>query len=130
MKIIYAVTSGEYSSYSIDGIYDSKELAELAIGSAKWNDKKSYNEYMIEEFILNPNVLEIQNGLLPFQVSMNKNGNTNYVGIETFVNVKSHIDNIFKTIGGFMIYCYAKNKEHAVKIANEKRIQLIANNEL
>ena len=125
MKTIYVVTRGSYSDYGIKAIFNTKELAQAYIDSFKYD---SYNEMSIEEWDLNPNSKELKKGRKPYFVRMDK------AGIATEYN---HVDSSYGFNGGTVIsftldkqsmncYCWAKDEKHAIKIANEKRVQFIA----
>ena len=128
MKIVYVVTSGSYSGYGIDSIFDSKELAQAYIDSFK---KERYNEFNgIEEWELNPYESDLKAGRNAYFLRMDKDGN---------IKDLSHSDSTYGHRGGSSIsfvhtkdwmnvYCFANNTIHAIKIANEKRIQILALN--
>lgn len=124
---VYVVTDGEYSDYHIVAIF---------------TDKKAANEYN-KEMLLNENsVLTMETdvvekspvGLYPYEVYMEYDGAVkilrrmsidNFKPGETLLNFKNgeKIENYLSA------RVYAKNEEHAVKIVNEKRTQMIARNE-
>lgn len=123
-KIIYVVNSGSYSDYRVDGLFETKELAEEYMKSYP----KSYDDYnSIKEYELNPESVKIQEGLFKYTGWMKKNGDSKYIARdpdsdEGFI--------ISRGKDNFRFCVYAQNENHAVKIANEKRVQMIANNEL
>jgi len=128
MKTMYVVTSGSYSDYGIDAIFDTKELAQKFIDSFKGN---SYNEFNgIEEFILNPNELDLKANRKPFSLRMDVKGNV--TEIEQSSSAYGHkygLEISFTYKKDYMnIKCYADDDIHAVKIANEKRTQILALN--
>lgn len=49
MNIIYVVTSGEYSDYGIDAVFDTRELAEAFLASRA----ELYTIFQIEEYPIN-----------------------------------------------------------------------------
>jgi len=118
-NIIYVVTSGEYSAYGIEAVFDSKDLAKKFIDAFGNN----YEEFMIEEYELNPHSKQLKSGRKPFVVTMGKNGDCYDVHQTTHSYEFSEEDEM---VGNYM-YCYmfAKDEKHAIKIANEKRTQLI-----
>lgn len=119
---IYVVTDGNYSDYRIMGVFDSKEKAELYIDSF-------YGR--IEEYVLNPYNEELKNGFKSFAVYMNINGSTEKYGIKCG-NGSTNDNSFFNYYGDDEIYLianmWAKDEQHAIKIANERRVQYIANN--
>lgn len=122
---VYIVTSGEYSDYHIERVFDSREKAERFI-SNNINNERS----MIEEFEVNTESQKEGSRLIRFLVEMDKDGNTNDWIIYNY-------DDYFKTDGtddyidDNILHCHvkAKNEKHAIKICNERRIQRKANNE-
>lgn len=123
---IYLITQGEYSDYSVKGVFDNKELAEAFIA------KFSQADYRIEEYELNALAGRLNNPLTPFRVAMSQEGEvisiTDGADIEdgeprvNFSFDYSHKRELL------YVFCWANDSEHAIKIANEKRLQLIAAN--
>ena len=124
---LYVVTSGSYSDYGVDAIFDKKELAQAFIKS--FSDGNDFND--IEVYALNPFEPEIKQGLKAYFVRINKDGETDPV---------EHLDNAYGFNEGDMLQmlsfthnkdrlnvrCFAKDTDHAIKIANEKRAKIIA----
>ena len=125
---VYIVTSGDYSDYGIDAVFTNKKTAEVFAG--KINGE-------VEIWETSPsNLIDKLTHNKIFCVRMNKEGNTDLVMEEDFgsYEIKNAIEKkteIFKAVDGYCMitYMFAKDEKHAVKIANERRIQLIANNE-
>ena len=122
MKTVYVCTEGEYSDYHICGVFDNKELAE-----------KFCQQFgcEIEEWNLNPFAVELKKGYSPYFVRMTKEGEALQVDIKPspygFGNGDgSHGFDIKKNM---CLHCMAKSSEHAVKIANERRVSLIDSNQ-
>lgn len=139
MKTIYAVNSGDYSDYRVDALFSSKKLAEEHMASIPDN---SYNE--IEEFQLDPPIVDLlKRGYSVWNVHMLKNGDTERV--ERTNNEKWNITDVpthniwertkarayqGKDIQDILTsMVWAKTEKAAVKIVNEKRVQMIANGE-
>jgi len=127
MKEVYIVTSGSYSDYAIDAVFTSRKTAEI------FADKID-GEVEIWEISPSDLIDKITHDKI-FCVRMNKEGNTDLVIEATFDSgeIKNAIEKktiIFNAVDGLSMvtYMFAKDKKHAVKIANERRIQLIANN--
>ena len=129
MKTIYVVTSGEYSDYGIDSIFDTKELAEKYIASF---NKGGWNEMDIEEWCLNPNEEELKEGKKAYRIRMDKEGNaTEIEWADSAFGFKDEMgDGVSFTYNNKLMncYCFAKDDKHAVKIANERRVQYLAAN--
>lgn len=128
MNKIYIVTYGQHSDYVIDAVFSEKSLAKKYIDSFKKDD---YGDRMeIEEWDLDKNSDQLKAGRKPFHVQIKKDGEILEV---------SHCDSnfgfnfIFNPYGkdnDFVnIYCHADNELHAIKIAGEKRTQILANNQ-
>ena len=135
MKTIYAVSSGSYSDYRVDALFSSRKLAEEFMTLIKDND---YND--IEEYQLDPPAADlIKRGYAVWRIHMLKDGTTERV--ERMVNDKYDVTNIghaiwertkasaYKDKGIPDILTssvWAKTEKQAVKIVNEKRVQMIA----
>ena len=122
---IFIVTQGDYSDYHICGVFTSEELAQKFIdsfGIQKWDVMR------IEEYSLNPLEIELRKGYIPFFVRMSKEGEC----IEITVEDSCYGYTINADEFGFDIklnlyyHVFAKDEQHAIKIVNEKRGQLIA----
>jgi len=130
MTIIYLVTTGEYSDYHIIGAYSNNIMAQLC--SAFFNAD-------IEEYELDANIDKVLEKSKPWKVTMERNGNTSDCEcldgwIQEHHDFDNHarFSNDNKINGSYQevdIYLYAKNEKQAIKSANEKRVQLIANGE-
>lgn len=136
MKTIYAVNSGSYSDYRIDALFSSKKLAEDFMSTVKNNDYNGIEEYQLDP----PSVDLIRRGYSVWRVHMLKDGTTER--IERTDNEKYDISGA----GGHEIWArtkapvykgkgipdiltssvWAKTEKQAVKIVNEKRVQMIA----
>jgi len=140
MKKIYIVTKGTYSDYSIVSVFSTKEKAEKFMEA--FPDDREYGGYnWIETYKLDPGEPQLlNNGYSVWMIHMYHNGETPLI---------KKIDNPnswdYKNINNLSIYrpCFntqkykakyleirvlAKDEKHAIKIVNEKRVQLIANN--
>lgn len=139
MKTVYAVNSGSYSDYSVDAMFSTKKLAEEFMKVVKNND---YNE--IQEFQLDPPTVDlIKRGYSVWRVLMLIDGSTERVDrteneLYDVGSPPSH--HIWKrteapAYKGKSIpdaldsRVWAKTEKHAIKIVNEKRVQMIAMNE-
>lgn len=131
MKQIYIITSGEYSDYHINGVYSDYDIASKALGS----DKHS----RIECHVMDPDdahITELGNKAV-FVVSMDRNGdstctllddNWSYVG-KVYWEKYGQWDGgkwIEKSPTKLIMVVLARHSHHAVKIANEKRAAILA----
>jgi len=124
MTKIFVVTSGQYSDYGIAGIYSSKEKAEEA--------KKLFNaDNGIAEWELDA-VPKHEKGTYYWSVEMDKEGNTQNVELQDASHANKKWDwSPYGDAEKKLVYfgVWAKDENHAVKIANEKRGMLIASGE-
>jgi hypothetical protein len=135
--VVFIVTSGEYSDYGINAVFSTRELAQAYVDL--FPKQRKWKTMDIEEWTLDPNARNLKQGRKPFLVHMKKNGDTLKVEqIEEHYYVPdSGIKVIFaapqyehsEAWGYMTVQCFADNKTHAVKIANEKRLQLLASNQ-
>jgi hypothetical protein len=127
MKTVWLVTNGEYSDFHVVGIFSSKENAELVVKTCGGD---------VEETPIDPFIEELNQGLFLFWVSMWRDGEAQSVyqesvdGEPVSPKVVEHFG-IRADGGGSRLNgnVWAKDKEHAVKIFNEKRAQMIASGE-
>jgi len=119
--LVYVVTSGEYSSYSIEGVFTDKVMAEKIVDKLSEPYKVLHEKVRIEEFFLNLPVDEFE----VITVRMTKEGSVlevlHSVGRDRGIHGFDHPGNLMWSIFG-------KDEERAIKVANEKRVQIIANN--
>jgi len=125
MKIAYVVTQGSYSDYSIRGVFDNKELAEQFI--AAFSEAQRYDAMEIEEWGLNPFKVELGKGYKPYFVRMDREGNSSEARISgSAYEYEGELEYGFDVNKNMYNHCFAKGSEHAIKITNERRVQLIA----
>lgn len=119
---IYVVTSGEYSDYGICGVFDDRTLADAFAEKCSG----TYAEAGVEVWPLNPHADDLRAGHDPYFVRMKRTGDT----MEA-----RRVDAGSRAVGAVMALdvngdgfttCFARDEQHAVKIANERRAQLIA----
>ena len=113
---VYVVTSGEYSDYHICGVTLDKPLAE------RWAEVEqgSAEEYETDEAFV-----DTHQGLLSYTVVMDIEGNSS---CSRSIGNYEREDQPYSTYENrrMAFYVWAKHDTHAVKIANERRIQRIA----
>ena len=126
MARIYVVTRGCYSDYHIVAIYDTREAAEAMCRVLNENEG-SYDSAGVEDFELNAGQDEIQAGLLPYFVRLNRSSgdvmelhrtDSDYRVFSADVGVDIN-KNIHTTV-------WASSPEAAAKIANERRRMYLA----
>ena len=138
MSKLYWIEEGDYSDYRVVGVYDSKEKAEkvaeyLNRGRSIYRDGAS-----VVEVPLNPAYEELNSNLTQYLVNMTYDGNAYRVEersssreVDAALNVWTKTkasrwetsENVADEIKGDV---WAKDKKHAVKIANEFKTRAIA----
>jgi hypothetical protein len=116
MPTCWIIEQGEYSDYRVVGIFTTRENAEQALAYMK-DPKNHYEEPTISERVLDPAIAELNQGLSQFCVRMLNNG-------ELTVYTKKELD--LKDITwnrGACYYTWAKDEQHAIKIAAERHAQ-------
>lgn len=114
MVKIYIVTSGDYSSYGIDAVFSKKGKADEYCKNFKCDE--------VEEYELDPNTIPID----MITVEMARDGTVN--------NVKQLISRIntsgfwyFGALDDLIWHVKTNDEIRAIKVVNEKRIQILAN---
>lgn len=121
---VYVVTEGEYSDYRVNSIFSTIEKA------LEYSKMFGMNDPIELELDEQNCLLEKYSGLIFYSVNIEINGNSLSV-YPTTLN-SNRPPRVFKNEYSpdiLNVHCWAKDEKHAVKIANEKRIQLIANNQ-
>jgi hypothetical protein len=136
MENVYAVNTGCYSDYRIVAVFSTVELAEKFQQDFPNDD---YND--IEEYELNPRAADlIKNGYSMWSVYMLMNGDvemvakvdaTSYETAYHYVKKRPGFrwDNETEKPDVLISNTWAKTRDQAIKIANEHRVQMIANGE-
>ncbi len=137
MKKVWLIEQGVYSDYRVVGVFSTKENADLVCKEIKKSDY--HNNPEVREWNLDPGVSQLNKGYLKFRVLMLRNGDTedispiNYFELEEkcYIWERSKAE-AYKGKGLKDVLdaeIWAKSKQHAIKIVNEKRGQMIANGE-
>jgi hypothetical protein len=130
MNKAWLLTDGCYSDYRIVAVFTSIELAEAAKAAGVGED--------IEEHDLDPEFQSPPAGMKLWHVCLDQdgslpvfsNGRTSrpYVGSSHIGTELQKAKCVGRTGGGWYAFnCWARDEEHAIKIANELRVQAIAN---
>lgn len=133
-QTIYVVTSGEYSGYSINALFSTRELAEAYCAAVSESRKGSiYATPEIEEWALDEFSDRWREGLAPYCIEMLRDGTLHWLSPASAIESRSRICQCPDRGKGWpakvtALYSivWAKDREHAVKIANERRTQMIA----
>ena len=127
-KQVWLVEAGEYSDYHIVGVYssevDARAVAKLVSGDAvPWE--------------VDAELDKLHQGLMPYTLAMSSNGEHSWA----FEDSTDFSDGcVLRVAEGYMAphgyhnhsrgRVWAKDKKHAIKIANEFRIQALADGRL
>lgn len=145
---LWCLTEGEYSDYHIVGIFSSLEKIEefkqrdkevFIKKQRKWRETDPiedildyYDRNFNDPFEIIPDILVVDNELFPYRVHFKENGDITYLDLEDnfdyMIHNKQYI--VFSERYGkrteitLQIFCNARDKEHAIKIASDKRREL------
>ena len=124
-KEIYLITAGEYSDYHIIAVFDDHQLAKNFADIFKKNASPC-DHLEIETWKLNPHEDQLDTKRKPFFVTIDKDGVV--TRCEEDISHYRFRDNgmSFTFDKKINVHCLAKHKQHAIKIANEKRAQILA----
>jgi hypothetical protein len=129
MTIIYVVTEGRYSSYHIEAVFSTKEVAEQYVQKRRGpNLNLAYDEYEIEEYTLDLAGTDWLEGRVKCWLVEFKAGSADIECIKGMDNTVSEMDESMNWRGEYSIFLMADTQEHAAKIAVEKRSIYLANN--
>ena len=139
MATVWVVERGEYSDYRVVGVFSSKVGAQLVADAINTLNTYASDRATIDEWPLDSAVSELQHGLRPYLVDMRKDGTVERCAVS---DVSGY------DLAGFVrmwrrtqapayrgnpdkpdvLHCnvWAKDEQHAVKIVNEHRAQIIA----
>ncbi len=126
---IWVVEQGRYSDYRVVGVF-STEANARAVASLVGRDASTmqWEQPTVSEWPLDPGVSELAQGYTPFSVWMLRDG--------TVENCESAFEVYGLTTGEKWLeddrlhtVVWAKDDTHAIKIANEIRTRMIAENE-
>ena len=130
---IFIVTSGAYSDYHIDAVFSTKENAERYNKIHASGDFEDIEEFEVDEDMALINRIRDEK-ITIYLVCMDRDGNVKEIRKES-----PRISLVEELLAGkhrrvlyadCMDLCViAKDEKHAIKIVNEKRTQMIANNE-
>lgn len=138
MAKVFLVTQGSYSDYGVVAVFDSRELAEAMVSG-----RREPEYYDIEEYELNPGAARRADGFSMWFVKMRQDGSTLQVedwgfaweedekeaslAIETAYADAGHRRTTTVVVGVAMeARVWARERQQAVKIVNERRAQWIA----
>jgi hypothetical protein len=117
---VYIVSTGWYSDYDVRGIFSTKEKARYA--KKFWCSENNIEPFELDELPEHPK------DYFFFKVLMNRNGDSDS-GVQRCEPSNSRMD--FRVTAEWLtdhwsFFVWARDEEHAIKIANERRAALIA----
>jgi hypothetical protein len=138
MSDIWVIEQGDYSDYRVVGVYDSKEKAQTV--SDAINKGEPFSPASVSKWTMNPGFEEINSGMQMFICWMLKDGTVERCDAMEISAYQIHGEcNIWKRSSApfyknkgledcLSAYVWATDEKHAIKIVNEKRLQMLALN--
>lgn len=131
MQTVWAVTDGEYSDFRVVGVFSTRERAEDAC--VRYGNRHA----RVSQWPVDPGFDELNHGLKTYWVVMQRNGDVTecceYMGEPldaSGANVwpgEAYDARWYDWMNGLLTHhILARDETHAIKIANEKRAELIA----
>ncbi len=134
MTTVFIVTSGEDADYKIRGVFSTKELAQQFIEIFGEPKIPTVYKMRVEEYVIDAAENQLRAGLKPYYIEMERDGRVIHLGInplwqigkcESFTLVER---DRFVRSWFLRLYTLATDRDDLIRIANEKREQLIAQN--
>lgn len=128
MKKVWLVEYGDYSDYHVVGVFSSEENAQKVV------TRLGDCDGTIREWVLDPGVEELNQGLSLWAITMAANGDTTHCALctydlESFMTTwKARPPHTYTDFLNMRVW--AEDKVHAIKIVNERRIAMLASGEL
>lgn len=138
-KGVWLVEVGEYSDYHVVGVFSSEANAEVI---AKLADAQGRDHVRVTHYPLDPGLAEINAGLSQYLIHMRRDGTVERVEAEENItrdligssygiwhrstippHQKAGVEDCLTAT------VWARNDKHAIKIVNDHRAQMIANDE-
>jgi len=127
MDKIFLVSRGDYSDYSVGPAFSTREKAQEYCDY--YNEEGSYNEWEIEERDLDAFDELFKQGLKLYNVHIWKSGtiDVRIMDGKDYLYYKDREGKTqFNPNGSSTMYILTTDKEHAIKIAGERRTRLLA----
>ena len=135
MASVWIIEVGSYSNYRIVGIYSTKENAQLVADRIN-NDCTDYEKATVKERMIDPLVHEVNEGWNRYRIRMNRDGDVEMIE-EDEMSPYTDYETSALCINESIIYrgkisggIFARDAQHAIKIANEFRAQMVAEGKL
>jgi len=120
MTTVYVVTSGCYSDYGIAAIFSTEERANIYLTESEIED--GYGGGSVEEYQLN----EPFEFIVQYKISMEKDGDVSWIKRYKVSNPDNMAGYTNILHNGMWAYVEVDDEQHAIKIANERRTRIIA----
>lgn len=139
MGKVWVIEKGSYSDYRVVGVYTTKKKSERVAEAINAGD--SYNDATVSEWPLDPGYDAINQGRKPFSITMLRDGAVERVGRDdvSYYNIGDQYSiwertkaPAYKGKGipdALNATVWARDEKHAIKIASERRAQMIASGE-
>ena len=133
MNKVYLLVSGEYSDYGIESVFSTEERAKEAMEAYRLGN---HSDYRIEEWDLDPvdgtqHLSKLRAGYRLYMAAMDFDGNNSYCHEANFLHGTRTCTYVRGDLKAMLsVMCWAKSREHATKITNERRTKLKALNML
>lgn len=139
VKSVWVIEKGTYSDYQVVGVYSSKENAQVVADHINRDDP--YDRAEVDEWTLDRDVEDLRQNKGLYLVVMAKDGTVERCDAEDYTAYSS--GDVFKywdrpsapaykdknVPPAFISTQFADNDKHAIKIANERRLQWLASND-
>jgi hypothetical protein len=137
MTTVWQVDAGDYSDYRVLGLFSTKAKAEAfrevyqdMSGATDWRRDCHPFECSVSEVTLD----ELDNGLRPWEVELKRDGSVENCDREghiwglgsTSEWQSCRSGNYLEWHALLQVKCWASSRDHAIKVANEIRLQRIA----
>jgi hypothetical protein len=135
---IWLIEQGRYSDYHVVGVYDSEKKAREVADAINAGDTS--DEARVSSRVLNPGVDELRAGLRLYLVTIQRDGTVEKCKLRDVSGYdlmsppaqmwRRSTAPMYQGRDGFpdvmWVTCWARDENHAIKIANEHRTQFIA----
>lgn len=123
---VYIITKGDYSDYHICAVTTDKKKAEILCKA--YNDLDGWYKAEIETYDTDEFLTEIENGLKLYDCRMERNKPMVIYEVDLDYTNSSDFNVRYKHYT-YYVCVWAKDKEHALKIASDKIAEYKANKE-
>jgi hypothetical protein len=129
MDKVWVVEQGEYSDYHVVGVFSSQQNAEMA--AAFVTARNEYRPATVAEWPIDPSIADVNAGRSQFEVSMGRDGTVSECEpvIDLYKAVWQNTVELWGMGSYLHAVVWATDADHAVKIVNERRGQMIARGE-